>query len=109
MIFHYVVPKEGAAMWFDMLAIPKDAPHKDAAYKMLNYLMEPKVIADITNYVTYSNPNPSSKAFVDKALVNNPAIFPPQTTMDKLFVFKELPSKLKRYITREWSRIKSGH
>ncbi len=104
----YVVPKEGAPMWFDMLAIPKDSKHKDAAHKMLNYLMEPKVIADVTNYVTYGNPNPASKAFVEPDIANDPGVFPSEETMKKLFVFKELPSKLKRYITREWSRIKSG-
>ncbi len=104
----YVVPKEGAPMWFDMLAIPKDSKHKDAAHKMLNYLMEPEVIADVTNYVTYSNPNPASKSFVKPDIVNDPGVFPSEETMEKLFVFKELPSKLKRYITREWSRIKSG-
>lgn len=104
----YVVPKEGAPMWFDMLAIPKDSKHKDAAHKMLNHLMEPKVIADVTNYVTYSNPNPASKPFVKPDIVNDPGVFPSEETMEKLFVFKELPSKLKRYITREWSRVKSG-
>lgn len=105
----YVVSKEGAAMWFDMLAIPKDAPHKDAAHKMLNYLMEPKVMADITNSVTYTNPVPASKVFVEPEIAQDPGVFPSQETMEKLFVFKELPSKLKRYITREWSRIKSGN
>lgn len=104
----YVIPKEGAAMWFDMLAIPKDAQHKEAAHQMLNFLMEPQVIAEVTNYVTYTNPNPASKAFVEPDIANDPGVFPSQDTMENLFVFKELPSKLKRYITREWSRIKSG-
>ncbi|WP_299735457.1 polyamine ABC transporter substrate-binding protein [uncultured Endozoicomonas sp.] len=104
----YVVPKEGAAMWFDMLAIPNDAPHKDAAHKMLNYLMEPKVIADVTNYVTYSNPNPASVQYVEPSIAKDPGVFPTEETKENLFVFKELPSKLKRYITREWARIKSG-
>ena len=105
----YVVPKEGAAMWFDMLGIPKDAPHKHAAHKMLNYLMEPKVMADITNYVTYTNPVPASKAFVNPDIAQDPGVFPTSETMEKLFVFKELPRRLKRYVTREWSRIKSGN
>ncbi|MGB0360907.1 MAG: polyamine ABC transporter substrate-binding protein, partial [Endozoicomonas sp.] len=87
---HYVVPKEGAAMWFDMLAIPNDAPHKDAAHQMLNYLMEPRVIADVTNYVTYSNPNPASVQFVTPEIAKNPGVFPSNATMEKLFVFKEL-------------------
>lgn len=104
----YVIPEEGAPMWIDMLAIPKDAKHKDAAHKMLNYLMEPKVIADVTNYVTYANPVPTSRSLVKPDIANDQGIYPSDDTMKKLFVFKELPSKLKRYITREWSRIKSG-
>lgn len=104
----YVVPKEGAPMWMDMLAIPADAPNKEAAHQMLNYLMEPEVIAEVTNYVTYSNPNPSSKPFVTPEIANDPGVFPSEETMANLFMFKELPKDLKRYITREWSRIKTG-
>lgn len=105
---HYVIPKEGAAMWFDMLAIPNDAPHKESAYKMLNYLMEPKVIAGVTNYVTYANPNPASIPYVNPEIARDPGIYPPEATMKKLFAFKELPSKVKRYITREWTRLKTS-
>ena len=104
----YVIPKEGAAMSFDMLAIPNDAPHKDAAHKMLNFLMEPKVIAEVTNYVTYANPNPASNPYIDKELLNNPGIYPPAGVMDKLFVFKEYPRRLRTYVTREWNRVKTG-
>lgn len=103
----YVVPKEGAPMWFDMLGIPADASHKDGAHAMLNYLLEPEVMAGVTNYVTYSNPVPASKPFVTPEIANDPGVFPPKETMEKLFVFKELPTKLKRYITREWARIKT--
>ncbi len=105
---HYVIPQEGAAMWFDMLGIPQDAPHKDAAYKMLNYLMKPEVIAGITNFVTYANPNPASKKYIDEDIAGDQGIYPSAATMNKLFVFKELPSKVKRYITREWTRLKTG-
>ena len=105
---HYVIPKEGAAMWFDMLAIPKDAKNKEAAHEMLNYLMEPKVIAGVTNFVTYANPTPKAKAFVNPDIAKDPGIYPSEETMKKLFVFKELPVPVKRYITREWTRIKTG-
>lgn len=104
----YSIPKEGAAMSFDMLAIPQDAPHKDAAHKMMNYLMEPEVIADITNYVTYANPNPASNQYIDKQLINDPGIYPSEDVMEKLFVFKELPRRLRTFVTREWNRIKTG-
>ncbi|WP_263081835.1 polyamine ABC transporter substrate-binding protein [Endozoicomonas sp. Mp262] len=104
----YSIPKEGAALWFDMLAIPADAPNKKAAHEMLNYLMEPKTIADISNYVAFANPTPVSKPYIDAEVVNDPGIYPTPATMDKLFVFKELPRRLKSYITREWTRLKTG-
>ena len=66
-------------------------------------------MADITNYVTYTNPVPASKAFVNPEIAQDTGVFPTPETMEKLFVFKELPSRLKRYVTREWSRIKSGN
>ncbi|OED44421.1 spermidine/putrescine ABC transporter substrate-binding protein PotF [Endozoicomonas sp. (ex Bugula neritina AB1)] len=104
----YVIPKEGAAMWFDMLAIPNDAPHKDAAHKMLNFLMEPKVIAGVTNAVTYANPNPTSMPYINPEIIKDPGIYPSEKAIEKLFVFKELPTKVKRYITREWTRLKTN-
>ena len=104
----YIIPKEGAAMWFDMLAVPDDAPHKDEAFRMLNYLMEPRVIAGVTNYVTYANAVPASQQYIDSEIARDPGIFPSDEVMKKLFAFKELPRRLRRYITREWTRIKTG-
>ncbi|PJE80529.1 Putrescine-binding periplasmic protein SpuD [invertebrate metagenome] len=104
----YSVPKEGSAMWIDMLAIPADARHKEAAHKMLNYLMEPDVMADITNHVTYANAVPEATAKVDKKIASDPAIYPDDNVMKRLFIFKELPRRLKSYITREWTRLKTN-
>ena len=108
----YSIPKEGAAMWFDMLAIPADASNTRAAHAMLNYLMEPKVIADVSNYVSYANPTPASKPFLNPEIANDPGVYPTDQVMDKLFIFKELPTQykrgeknLRRYITQEWRRI----
>jgi putrescine transport system substrate-binding protein len=50
----YSIPEEGALMWFDMLAIPKDAPHSDSAHAFINYLLRPEVIAKASNYVYYA-------------------------------------------------------
>ena len=62
----YSIPKEGAGVWFDMLAIPADASNTDEAHEFLNYLLEPKVIADISNYVSYANPNPASISYLQQ-------------------------------------------
>ncbi|WP_067703683.1 MULTISPECIES: spermidine/putrescine ABC transporter substrate-binding protein PotF [unclassified Erwinia] len=104
----YSIPKEGALAFFDTLAIPKDAKNVDEAYQFLNYLLEPKVIADISNKVFYANGNKASLPFISADIRNNPGIFPTPETMAKLFVLKVQDPKLDRVRTRAWTRVKSG-
>ncbi|MDD7804857.1 MAG: polyamine ABC transporter substrate-binding protein [Endozoicomonas sp. (ex Botrylloides leachii)] len=112
----YSIPKQGAAMWVDMLAITADAPDKKAAHALLNYLMEPKVIAEISNSVSYANAVPASRPYLNPDIANNPAIYPTAEIMEKLFIFKELPIKhtkgkisLRRYITQQWREITTSN
>lgn len=72
----YSIPKEGAPQWFDMLAIPKDAKHPEAAYRFINYLLEPKVAAANTNFIHYANPVPTATPLVDEAIRTDPTIYP---------------------------------
>ncbi|MFU9137764.1 spermidine/putrescine ABC transporter substrate-binding protein PotF [Erwinia tasmaniensis] len=104
----YSIPKEGALAFFDTLAIPKDAKNVDEAYQFLNYLLEPKVIADISDKVFYANGNKASLTFINADIRNNPGIFPTPETMAKLFVLKVQDPKLDRVRTRAWTRVKSG-
>lgn len=104
----YSIPKEGAVLWFDMLAIPKDASNKVNAHKFIDYLLKPKVIAAITNYVAYANPNQAAKPFVDKAVINNQSIYPSEEIMATLYMKKDRPLKAQRVMTRVWNRVKSG-
>ncbi|MCR6628248.1 MAG: polyamine ABC transporter substrate-binding protein [Pseudoxanthomonas sp.] len=104
----YSIPKEGAPQWFDMLAIPKDAKHVDNAYAFINYLLDPKVAAANTNYVTYPNPVPESKPLVDKAIADDPTIYPPADVDAKLFTFAVLPPEVDRQYTRIWTELKTG-
>ncbi|WP_163831372.1 polyamine ABC transporter substrate-binding protein [Spartinivicinus ruber] len=105
---NYVIPKEGAPLSFDMLAIPKDAKNVENAHKFLNYLLEPKVIAGVTNYVKYASANDGAKPFVDEQVKANPGIYPPNEVNDKLFLFTEMPKKIQRFVTRSWTKIKTG-
>src|SRR5208282_5941384 len=82
----YAVPTEGSILWFDMLAIPKDAPNPDSALVFLNYLMDPKVIAKVTNFKRFANANPASQQYVLAAVRQNPAIYPPMELVQKLSV-----------------------
>ncbi|MFM2480642.1 extracellular solute-binding protein [Celerinatantimonas sp. YJH-8] len=99
----YSIPKEGALAWFDLMAIPKDAKHPENALKFINYLLRPKVIADISNYVWYANPNVPSKQYVDKEITSDPGIYPDAATSAKLYSAKILPMKIDRIRTRTWT------
>ena len=104
----YVIPKEGTAMWADMLAIPRDAKHVDEAHAFINYLMRPDVIAKISDYVSYANANKDATALVDAGVRENPGVYPSPEVMAKLYVARERPRDVQRWLTRDWTRIKSG-
>lgn len=105
----YVIPKEGAGMWFDMLTIPADTSNADAAYEFLNYLLEPEVIAEISNYVAYANGNSASDDLIDSEITENPGIYPTEAAAKNLYPFKVLPQKINRIMTRSWTSIKAGN
>ena len=104
----YVIPKEGAAMWFDMMAIPKDAKNVDNAYAFMDYILRPEVIAGISNYVAYANGNAASKPMIDESVLTDPGVYPSDETLAKLFTLAELPANIERTRTRVWTRVKSG-
>lgn len=104
----YSIPKEGAPMWFDMLAIPKDANNVDNAYLFLDYLLRPEVMADIQNYVMYASANQAALPLVDEAVLNDPGIYPDEDTKAKLFTLAVLPPEVDRLFTRHWTALKTG-
>jgi len=104
----YAIPKEGANLWFDMMAIPADAKNVKEAHAFMNYIMQPEVVAKISDYVGYANPTPASGPLMDQEVLNNPGIYPPQEVLDKLYVQAELPPKVLRMQTRSWTTIKTG-
>lgn len=104
----YSIPKEGANLWFDMLAIPADATNKDNAHTFINYLLRPEVISGITNYVAYANANTPSEKLVDKAIIENPAIYPTKAVLDTLYIQDIRPLKAQRALTRVWTKVVSG-
>lgn len=104
----YAIPKEGANLWFDLLAIPKDAKNVKEAHAFINYLLQPEVIAKVSDYVGYANPNPKAGELMNAELRQDETVYPPQVVMDKLYVMKELPPQLLRLETRSWTRVKSG-
>ncbi|KMM85006.1 putrescine transport system substrate-binding protein [Pseudomonas taetrolens] len=102
------LPKEGAPIWFDMLAIPKGAKNPEDAHTFINYLLEPKVIAPISDFVGYPNPNKDATDLVAPTIRNNPNLYPTETAMSSLYTLTPLPREAERVRTRIWTKIKSG-
>jgi putrescine transport system substrate-binding protein len=105
----YSIPKEGAQLWFDNFAIPKDAPDPAEAHALINYLLKPEVAATNTNFISYANGNLASQKFIDKAILDDRAIYPDAATMAKLYTITAHDQKTQRLINRLWTRIKTGH
>jgi len=105
---HYAIPKEGGLTWFGSVAIPKDAPHPDAAHAFINFLLDPKTAADFTNTVGYGNGVPASLPFVDAAIAGDPAVYPPEEDRKRLFFPKQTSPAFDQERTRAWTTFKTG-
>jgi putrescine transport system substrate-binding protein len=104
----YAIPKEGAQLWFDNLAIPKDAKNVEEAHALINYLMKPEVAAKNSNFVSYANGNAASRQFIDKAVLDDKSVYPDEATMAKLYTISAHDQKTQRLMNRLWTRIKTG-
>ena len=104
----YSIPREGAMMWIDMMAIPKDAPHPDNALAFIDFILRPENIAAISNTVAYANPNSLATDLVDEEIRNNPAIYPPPDVRARLFFDKPVTQQYERLRTRAWTKVKTG-
>lgn len=104
----YVIPREGALLWVDTLAIPVGARNVDNAHRFIDYLLRPAVIAEISNYVQYANGNTASLPLLDAAVRDDPGIYPPPEVRAKLFPNKVTPPRLDRVATRVWTQVKTG-
>ena len=104
----YVVPREGGNLWFDMLSIPSDAKNVEQAHAFIDYLLQPQVIAAVSEYVGYANANTQADALMDEQVRQNPSIYPSAAVQQRLYVSSELPPEVMRWITRSWNKLKSG-
>ena len=104
----FSLPKEGAQMWFDQMAIPADTKHVEEAHAFLNYMMKPEVIAKASNFVKYANGNLASQQFVEDEVKKNTSIYPDEETMKRLFVKTAYDAKTQRTVTRLWTKVVTG-
>jgi putrescine transport system substrate-binding protein len=104
----FSLPKEGAQMWFDQMAIPADSKHVDEAHAFLNYMMKPEVIAKASNFTAYANGNLASQQFLDESVKTDPSIYPSEETLKRLFVKTAYDAKTQRVVTRAWTKVVTG-
>ncbi len=103
-----LIPPTGATLFFDTMAIPKDAKHVKNAHLFINYILQPEVHAALSNKVFYANPNAASKKFVTKAVADNPTIFPSTADIQKLSPPDAVPQEIRRVQTRIFTSFKAN-
>lgn len=104
----YAIPKEGAQMFFDNLAIPADAKNVAEAYELINYLYRPDVAAKNSDFLSYANGNLASQKLIDPKIFNDKTVYPDEATLARLFVITARDAATQRTINRLWTRVKTG-
>jgi putrescine transport system substrate-binding protein len=104
----YAIPRDGAQLWFDNLAIPKDTDHPDEAHALINYLLKPEVAAKNSNFIAYANGNVASRPLIDPAILNDRGIYPDADMMKRLYSIAAHDQKTQRIMNRLWTRVKTG-
>ncbi len=102
----YIIPREGSQIWVDNLCIPAKAPHRDLAEKFINYVLDAKVGARLSNFLQFATPNAAAKAFIKPEDLKNPAIYPPADVLAKLEFLEDLGAKTKLY-DEAWTQVKA--
>ena len=103
----YVIPKEGTVIWTDNMCIPTGAPHPDLAAEFINFIMDPQIGADLSNYTAYGTPNKASLPLIDPEYRDNPGIYPSEATKAKLFFIRSLGDADALY-DEAWTKLGAG-
>ena len=104
----YVIPREGALMWFDSLTVPKDAQHIAEAYAFIDYMLRPEVAAANTNFVSYASGNLAAKRLIKPEILQNPGIYPDDATFKRLVTNTAYDERTQRLVTRLWTKVRTG-
>jgi putrescine transport system substrate-binding protein len=104
----FTVPKEGANQNFSSMLIPEGAPHPQAAYQFINFMLRPEVIAEVTNEIYYGNDNVASRPLVSPSIINDPTLYPTPEIESRLFRAAEASAATERIRTRTWTRVKTA-
>jgi putrescine transport system substrate-binding protein len=104
----YVLPKEGALMWFDSFAIPADAPNVENAHAFIDFMMRPEIAARNSNSVAFASGNLAAQKFIDKELLEDPSVYPDTETLKRHYVTTPYPQNVQRVVNRVWTRFRTG-
>jgi putrescine transport system substrate-binding protein len=104
----YAIPKEGSQVWFDVFTVPADAPNPAAAYKFLDFMLRPEVIAKASNYTHYANANAAATGLVDAEVRDDPTVYLSPDLAKRLFVTTTKDQALLREVNRQWTRVLTG-
>ena len=104
----YIAPSQGAVFWNDSMMIPKDAPHPDEALLFINYMLDPKVIADVSNTISYANANATATSLMAPEITGDPAIYPQAETRQHFITVKTPSEDQAREMNRIWTEVKTG-
>lgn len=104
----YAVPKEGTNFFVDAMVIPKTSKNKEAAEAFINFMNDPEIAFNNTDYVGYSTPHTEARAMLDEEVRNNPAAYPPQEIVDKCEVFVDLGPEMTAYYNDKWNELKAS-
>ena len=107
-VIEVLLPKTAAALMFDTMAIPADAPHPNNAHLWLNYILRPEVHASLTNKVFYANPNKAGIKFVRKDIAENKKVFLSDADKQRMAAPEAVPADIRRSITRIYTKFKTG-
>jgi spermidine/putrescine transport system substrate-binding protein len=102
----YLIPQEGGIIWVDSLAVLAKAPHRDLAEKFINFMLEPRVGARLSNFTQFASPNQGSREFLRPEDLNNPAIYPPPEVLSRLEFLEDLGARMRLY-DEVWTQVKA--
>jgi putrescine transport system substrate-binding protein len=104
----FTVPKEGANQNFTSMLIPEGATHPQAAYRFINFMLRPEVIAEVTNEIYYGNDNATSRPLISASILSDPTLYPTPEIESRLFRSEEASAATERIRTRTWTRVKTA-
>jgi putrescine transport system substrate-binding protein len=104
----FTVPREGANETFSSLLIPVGAPHPEAAYRFIDFILRPDVIAEVTNEIFYGNDNIAARPLIDPVILHDPTLYPTPAIEARLYRSLEVTAATERIRTRTWTRIKTA-